>query len=211
MPNKLQLKGKRFGLLMVLPEAGRDGQGNVTWLCICDCGKETTVRGNHLISNITKSCGCLIGKKETHGLSKSPEYHCWESIIQRCTNPNNSAFHNYGSRGITVCDRWLDFENFYADMGDRPEGLTIERVANDGDYEPSNCIWATRSTQQRNHRVSSKNKVGVTGISVNKENNKYRVRIRVGNQYIHLGYFHDLDIAIAERKIGESRYWGAQT
>lgn len=99
--------------------------------------------------------------KSLHGLTGSPTYHAWSSMIQRCTNPRNPRFGDWGGRGVTVCARWLpraggSFDNFFADTGTRPEGLTLDRIDNDGNYEPGNCRWATRSQQQRNQRARAR-------------------------------------------------------
>ena len=149
----LDLVNQRFGKLIAIEPTNKRVDKKIIWRCFCDCGNEWFVSSAHLKSGHTKSCGCL--KKETsfvHGMHGTPEYRIWDAIVQRCENPKNTAYKSYGGRGIKVCERWHKFENFYADVGDRPEGLTFDRKDNDGDYEPTNWRWATRSEQQRNRR-----------------------------------------------------------
>lgn len=128
---------------------------NSRCLCICECGKIKTVDSRNLLGGKSKSCGCL--RKElhtTHGMSRegSREYSCWLAIRQRCLNPNDPRFKDYGGRGISLCERWLDFENFLKDMGPRPAGCSIDRSDNSLGYQPDNCRWATRKQQQNNTR-----------------------------------------------------------
>jgi len=152
--------GKRIGRLVVLekaPEAGR-----ARWLCRCDCGNSKSVLAHHLSSEKTKSCGCIRSEvtaarnidKATHGhasnFTRTPTYRTWTSMLTRCRNPKADNFEQYGGRGITVCERWLKFENFLADMGERPPGMTIDRRDNAKGYEPGNCRWATPSEQENN-------------------------------------------------------------
>ncbi len=152
------LEGLVFGRLVVLSRSGFDSQKRTKWLCLCTCGKQKIVRIDALKAGTVKSCGCLVTDKNkerstTHGQSNTKTYHCWKMMLQRCYNPVVKAYPDYGGRGIQVCDRWLKFENFFADMGEQPEGLTIDRFPdNDGSYEPGNCRWATPKQQNNNRR-----------------------------------------------------------
>lgn len=162
MPAKICLIGKRFGRLIVIsdaPNVAFNSQERTASLCRCDCGKTLTVLNNSLRTGNTASCGCLIDElrrtvNKTHGATigrkATRAYRIWKSMITRATNLNRSNAYRYAGRGIGVCDRWRKFENFLADMGQPAEGMTIGRIQNDGNYEPGNCRWETRSQQMRN-------------------------------------------------------------
>ena len=157
MPVFIDRTGQTFGRLTVLAQA-RGGRDRM-WTCQCSCGAVMTVAGGNLQSGATKSCGCLHKEMVIHRLTKhggaangkrTSTYQTWKSMRKRCNNPNNPKWHRYGERGIKVCERWNDFSQFLADMGEKPQGTSIERIDNDLGYEPGNCVWAGVSTQGRN-------------------------------------------------------------
>lgn len=146
----IDLSGKVFGELTVIERAASQ-RGNTHYLCRCTCGSTKTILAKNLQNGRTKTCGCLRGT-EQHGYRYTSTYRSWISTRQRCTNPKATGYKNWGGRGITVCERWDKFSNFLIDMGERPPGTTLERLDNDGDYEPGNCIWATYKQQAKNRR-----------------------------------------------------------
>lgn len=162
--NAKDISGMRFGRLQVVNVSHSQKRtrlkGTVLyWNCICDCGNEAIISAHSLNRGDAKSCGCyhselLTAANTTHGFSKSSECGIWYSMKQRCFNPKSKRYADYGGRGITMADAWREsFDTFYADMGPRPSSKhSIDRINNDGNYEPGNCRWATATEQARNQR-----------------------------------------------------------
>jgi len=162
--------GTVYGRLLVLGEhLERSPHRDRQWMCACECGAETIVTTDRLNQGDTRSCGCLardttrelglrFGPQIKHGHNRghspTPTYRSWQGMKARCSNPNDPYFHRYGGRGITVCDRWKEFENFLSDVGVRPEGRTLDRIDPDGNYEPGNFRWATPVEQAQNRSAA---------------------------------------------------------
>jgi hypothetical protein len=155
--NFVNLTGNKYNRLTVIAYSHKDSKHK--WLCQCDCGKQIITASCKLKSGHTSSCGCaitdmLIARNTKHGMAHTSEYEIWQDMRKRCQNPKHKYYEYYGGKGISVCERWQNFENFYADMGKRPDNLTIDRIDSNGNYEPGNCKWSTRLEQSRNRKNS---------------------------------------------------------
>lgn len=162
----LDLTGKTFNRWTVLRRAA-DIPGSTRWLCRCSCGTEREVSSVPLRSGSSRSCGCLRSEENTgtHGHARkghrTPEYISWQAMISRCRNPNNPSYEEYGGRGIKVAARWSKFENFLADMGPRPQGLSLDRIHGSKNYTKSNCRWASSREQILNRHTTHRTSSGV--------------------------------------------------
>lgn len=222
--NIINVKFTRLTVVSVFDWENENGKGGPLYNCVCDCGNTFIAAHEYLIKGTRKSCGCL--KKEldekftsslvTHGLTKHPLYSTWRSMLARCYNQKNSNYHNYGGRGITVCDRWLEKDgliNFIKDMGERPDGLSLDRVDNNGNYTPENCRWASKSLQHFNKRQKDGKELpkGIRCITLKNGESRYTAYITCKGVVKFLGYFQTIEDALTARRVAELELFGEES
>ncbi len=214
--------GRSFGRLTVIGTGSLDestkGNRRSTVICECSCGTIKKLKCNTLLTGNTQSCGCLaLDTRTTHGMSSHELYPTFNAMKNRCNRQTHSEYKHYGAKGVKVCDRWMEimpqgFLNFLADMGERPSKQhSIDRIDFLGNYEPSNCRWATKLEQNINRGVDKRNKAGKTGVVKCKTKGKWKAQIRFQGELYHLGTFDDLDSAIQARIAAELKYFGVRS
>ena len=198
--------GKTYGRLVVLNKLDLKTKAGALWNCLCSCGNETTVRGSSLRAGTTSSCGCLgkelsSDRKRKHGFYGNPSYRTWANMITRCTDISSKAYKYYGGIGITVCDRWMDVSNFIADMGQRPKGMTLDRINNNLGYSPDNCAWVSMFDQNRNKKSNVNIEIDGVTKSVTDWANDYGLNPKTVFNRIYAGW--DVIEAITTKKTGK--------
>lgn len=203
---RLDICGKRFGRLVALHDVGRIKKNRI-WMFLCDCGNHTIAPASAVSSGNTSSCGCL--KKESakrkftkHGAKANrkptPEYVSWSLMKDRCSNPKNASYSYYGGRGISVCERWKNFQLFLDDMGERPPATTLDRIDPNGNYEPNNCRWATRKEQARNRSFCKTVEWEGQQRLLWQLAEEHEIDLNIVHQRLHRGW--DLGRAITQKK-----------
>lgn len=213
MSKALDLTNRIIGRLTALGRVGKDKRGSWLWRCSCECGNTIDVAACSLNGHLVRSCGCLYdeikGKQAiTHGYAKTTTYNSWLAMRQRCYYEKSDEYFRYGERGINVCDRWLNsFENFLEDMGERPQGHTLDRIDSLKGYSKDNCKWSTPTEQARNTQVRVSSASGVKGVTFHSVQKKWQVSITVAGKTIYLGIYENLEHAIRVRLEAEEEYW----
>lgn len=209
------MEPERYGKWLVLADWGRliinyKNHTGLAKLCVCDCGTFRRVTCKNLNNGTSKSCGCSVKTAaKTHGMQGTQIYEIWASMKNRCTNPKKKDYKYYGGRGITVCEEWKNsFENFYKDMGDCPEGMSLDRIDTNGNYELSNCKWSTKKEQSFNTRKRVNNTSGRTGVKFVKSTGKWYAAISVNYKTISSHHVDSFEEALKLREEFELLYHG---
>lgn len=216
---KIQMVGCVYGRLTVLSEEKERKGSKIKYLCLCSCGTTISVMGGDLRSGHTQSCGCYqleqaSNKNGTHRKTRTKTWTAWVNMRRRCYESSCEMYHNYGGRGIEVCDRWNpkaggSFENFLSDMGECPAGLSIDRIDVNKNYNPENCRWASAKLQSFNRRLCKRNTTGKAGVRfVGTSKNKWVATISINKKLTHLGCFETKEEAIDMRERAELREYG---
>lgn len=206
--------GSKYFRLTVIKETDERKDRKKIYLCDCDCGnKNIKIVGTRLYKGQVKSCGCISTEnpanlRHGHYVNHKVEFNAYKNMVGRCTKPHLKVFPSYGGRGIKVCDRWLEsFENFLEDMGERPSPVhSLDRVDNNGDYEKSNCRWATKVVQNHNKRHLGNKTNSIKGVSYSERDDLWIAFITINTQKIVLGYFKNEGDAAKARQEGELKY-----
>lgn len=210
-PYRNDLSGKNFNRLTVVSYSHTDKNNGAVWNCICDCGKTTKVSTSRLSKGYTKSCGCLQREASaesvrSHGMYKTTLYRRWSMMKKRCKDKNDPI---YGGKGISYCEEWEHFENFYNDMHEGfSKDLELDRIDVTGNYCKENCRWVTHNENNYNKNLQSNSTTGRTGVSFRKEMDKYRAYITVNRKQINLGLFETFEEACRAREQAEIEYYG---
>lgn len=209
---RIDISGQQFGMLVAMYFSHVSEKGNHYWACRCECGVEKKIPSSSL-RKAYPSCGCRRDgmlkngmMHRTHGMAKSTEFHIYNSMVQRCTNPNSHAYGDYGGRGIYVCERWLEsFENFFADMGSRPQGTSLDRRDNNLGYCPENCRWATKHEQANNTRANRVIEFRGERMTMSQWARKSNLQIQTLHNRLLLGWTVERALTTPSRKSRKQR------
>lgn len=208
MARRLELSGQRFGRLTVESFAGIGAGSKTLWNCVCDCGQKRVLAGAALRFGNTRSCGCLwldVVSKVKHGHAAkgtlSPTYRTWASMVARCTIPGSEGYAKYGARGVRVCNRWRDFENFLADMGERPKDTSIDRIDGSRGYDPDNCRWANIRTQTENRSSTRWVRLGAERVTIPELAELGGISYTCAYQRLQRGWSPEKVVSVAPRSV----------
>lgn len=208
MPRFIDRTGETFGRLRVVRRAGTGQNKKVLWECLCSCGNTVVVVSGSLVTGNTNSCGCYLKDKITkHGGSGKGSYNTWRAMMRRCYVSTDKDYPKYGAVGVLVCDSWQDYQTFAKEMGEPVCDQTLDRINPYGNYELDNCRWASPTVQNRNVRMSKRNKSGIRGVL--KVGDKWYAQITAKKAVFRSKTFETPEEATLARKELEALHWGA--